>query len=799
MVFESIFPAIFRSPDPNVMIEDEYIRRPILIIPGFMSSGLEIVNSEIHPQWNQKRLWLNLASLGAERLGRITRQPWQRAHEGLSEFYQRHPALPSSHHHGSPTTKEQIRTASPAQGENIQTAEVAADTEEDIQDPEATAVASSLSAQQQQQQQQQIRSLWLQHMMLQPDLKTERPGMRVRPIPGLAGVDYLYPSFLTSMVTYVFGPLVRYLVEEGGYVADVNLQAAPWDWRLPPSALETRDHYFTNCLNQIEELYQTSGNQPVVILGHSLGSQVGHALLQFALPRKGQAWIDTFVYSYMPVSGTHLGVPKAIKQVVLVDHSCLDPFLTLEEEVLFGRHLGSTPWMFPNALPTHHPPIAFVKRQRLLHVNVSAPLNVSGLIPNRRRLDRPTEYQLQAVMGSPSSSSSKSLRVLTSAFVKVKEEDATIVDCSSQRFTFCFPEHVEALGVSKWQVQFYIREPGVVNTRKDQVVSHGMTALLWKPLSCLDWIIHILGTILEWVCCVLDVAIFPLHLLNQMTVDASSILAVAEAIPLPSPPSGTSTVAETSSNTTMTTTADLIHIHDSHASCFHRPTQRRQTSMSVTFQWESYDDALPPEQLCDSGRAMGGDTTSYQLIDIANVDTKTSTNTTTTQTATYQGLSGHDLMYKEGLDMQRYLRAMKDCYDNDLIFQTSKAPPVKRVHAVYGINIPTEVSAFYRQSDRCHSETEILPKYELDPSPGIELQVNNSKDVDGPKYQVDGYLLKEVPTSTQKTGDGTVPYWSLSSVQNWKDQVESITVHEMEQAEHRDILGSKAFQQHVLD
>jgi len=39
-------------------------RLPILIIPGFMSSGLQVEESRDRPEWKNKRIWLNLRSLG---------------------------------------------------------------------------------------------------------------------------------------------------------------------------------------------------------------------------------------------------------------------------------------------------------------------------------------------------------------------------------------------------------------------------------------------------------------------------------------------------------------------------------------------------------------------------------------------------------------------------------------------------------------------------------------------------------------------------------------------------------------
>ena len=51
-------------PDKNLETNGLRPHLPVLIIPGFMSSGLFVKKSELEPSWEEKRLWLNLVSLG---------------------------------------------------------------------------------------------------------------------------------------------------------------------------------------------------------------------------------------------------------------------------------------------------------------------------------------------------------------------------------------------------------------------------------------------------------------------------------------------------------------------------------------------------------------------------------------------------------------------------------------------------------------------------------------------------------------------------------------------------------------
>jgi hypothetical protein len=51
-------------------------------------------------------------------------------------------------------------------------------------------------------------------------------GVKVRPIEGIRGVDYLDSTAATKQVSYVFGPLIRNLADVG-YENSKNLIAAP--------------------------------------------------------------------------------------------------------------------------------------------------------------------------------------------------------------------------------------------------------------------------------------------------------------------------------------------------------------------------------------------------------------------------------------------------------------------------------------------------------------------------------------------------------------------------------------------
>ena len=77
----------------------------------------------------------------------------------------------------------------------------------------------------------------------------------------------------------------------------------PYDWRLPPFALQQRDSFFTVFKNTVEEMVGTTG-KPVIILAHSMGNKVTHYFLQYILYTlsDGMQWIFRHIHLYFAVS-----------------------------------------------------------------------------------------------------------------------------------------------------------------------------------------------------------------------------------------------------------------------------------------------------------------------------------------------------------------------------------------------------------------------------------------------------------------------------------------------------------------
>jgi len=180
----------------------------------------------------------------------------------------------------------------------------------------------------------------------------------------------------------------------------------------------------------------------------------------------------------------------------------------------------------------------------------------------------------------------------------------------------------------------------------------------------------------------------------------------------------------------------------------------------------------------------------------------------------YQPLSGHDALHNEGRWGHTYLKTIQKVYRSDPYgpnsISATDPPPVKRVHAIYGTNVPTDIGSFLCRVDECVSKRRQMPIFHLDKS-GITLKKpqaqesspDNVKETYHDYFEVKGPILTDVHTPTHPSGDGTVPYWSLNWVEKWKEpspnnRVENVTIKELPGAPHREILSDKRFFAEIL-
>ena len=208
--------------------------------------------------------------------------------------------------------------------------------------------------------------MFLHHLCPAEDGFSDPPGIRIRPVEGLGAIDYLSHSSLTKAPSYVFGHMIRNLIDVG--YDRKSLQAAPYDWRLPLPKLEERDGYFTHLKAQIEVMRKTN-NAPVVLVCHSMGNRVVQYFFSWVEssiddPDERERWFDTNIHAYVPLGAPFLGATKVVRGLLSGDALGLEMFLMLKESLYFGRSLGSIPCLFPMRHPDHPQPITFLRDLR---------------------------------------------------------------------------------------------------------------------------------------------------------------------------------------------------------------------------------------------------------------------------------------------------------------------------------------------------------------------------------------------------------------------------------------------------
>ena len=688
---------------------------PILIIPGFMSSGLEIKESKLRPSWEGKRIWLNLGSLG------------------LSAMY---------------FGKAQKKNDFPTTTDNTSDVSLNAEEKEQLQ----------------------YKSAWLEHMRLnRTDMRTETNGVKVRAIPGLLGVNYLTPGTFTNMVSYVFGPVIQALLK-AGYEEGKNLQAASYDWRLPPSELERRDSYFTRTIKQVEKLYATNHSTPVVIVGHSLGTKTAHYFLNFCLAKKGQSWIDKHIHTYIPVGAPHIGAPKALRSMISGDKMSLDAFLSDEEALTLGRSFGSGPWLLPQTLPAGVPSSAYVLPHGVLEISIDNTVDTEELTEKRRAHSRPSRFQLIVVLGSTA-------RKVKTPFHSTLNTKVVFDDKIS------FATLPTPLGPNEGALQFFLQEPGISAAkyeRSNRQFNPILCCLNWLLCCCIwTWAYYIIRGVL---CGVVQTLVLSADALTSVT-DHSTNLALSDVVVVPS------RVWKGQEAEIKVT----LHHKDDYGKydgvlCFMTKRPSRTATLVVKMKWIPFHKEKSSERICSPICQSEMEGRSPHIVRGDRV---------------FQEYPGYEIIEREGLTDA--LKMIKDVYDGDSKLDPRNkssydAPPVRKIHAIYGVNLPTEIGSIYKRKDTYFSGSNLKNLYKLDSK---AILAENHKHNHG--YVVKGGILMETKKTPQAvaggrkvSGDGTVPYWSLQHCKTWASAQREVTVVEIDKAEHREILADARFHEALL-
>ncbi|XP_011703394.1 PREDICTED: group XV phospholipase A2-like [Wasmannia auropunctata] len=171
---------------------------------------------------------------------------------------------------------------------------------------------------------------------------SDQPGVDIQ-IPGWGDpfvVEYIDPS-RASPGSY-FKDIGNMLVNELGYIRNLSLRGAPYDFRKGPSESE---EFFAKLKELVEETYVMNNNTPVTLLAHSMGGPMSLIMLQ----RQTQKWKDKYVNSLITLSAVWAGSIKAVKVFAIGDD--LGAYF-LRESVLRNEQITSPSlgWLLPSKL-----------------------------------------------------------------------------------------------------------------------------------------------------------------------------------------------------------------------------------------------------------------------------------------------------------------------------------------------------------------------------------------------------------------------------------------------------------------
>ncbi|KAF2876695.1 phospholipid:diacylglycerol acyltransferas-like protein [Massariosphaeria phaeospora] len=177
---------------------------------------------------------------------------------------------------------------------------------------------------------------WKKHIMLDKKTGMDPPGIKLRAAQGFDATDF----FITGY--WIWNKILENLATIG--YDPTNAFTAAYDWRMTYMNYEKRDQYFTRLKSHIEVAVRVS-NKKVVLLSHSMGSQVLYYFLHWVeaegYGNGGSSWVETYVDSWINISGCMLGALKSLPAVLsgeMKDTAQLNAFAVYGLEKFLSRH-----------------------------------------------------------------------------------------------------------------------------------------------------------------------------------------------------------------------------------------------------------------------------------------------------------------------------------------------------------------------------------------------------------------------------------------------------------------------------
>jgi pimeloyl-ACP methyl ester carboxylesterase len=159
----------------------------------------------------------------------------------------------------------------------------------------------------------------------------------------LGGIKYLDATKSTGYVTEWAGVLDT-LVNNANYVADVDIRAATYDWRLGPDALEAGG--WMDATEALLKSMSDAAGSPVVVVSFSMGGPVASLFLD----RLSLAFKSKYIAAYVSIAGAFGGSTWTPMCLISTGIQLYPGVTTINEDLLQGvmANWGGAAWMTPN-------------------------------------------------------------------------------------------------------------------------------------------------------------------------------------------------------------------------------------------------------------------------------------------------------------------------------------------------------------------------------------------------------------------------------------------------------------------
>ncbi|PRD28714.1 UNVERIFIED_CONTAM: Group XV phospholipase A2 [Trichonephila clavipes] len=193
---------------------------------------------------------------------------------------------------------------------------------------------------------------WVENMRLVYDNQTRKtsnmPGVAIR-VPGFGdtkSVEIIDPNIIGT--PHIVDSLV-----EAGYVRNVSVRGAPYDFRKAPNEMQD---YYKNLKNLIEETFEKNNKTKVTIVCHSMGCPI----ISYFLNTKDQPWKDKHIKCLIALGPALGGAVKALKTIAAGENLGYD--VDAKQLKLQQRSTVSLSFMLPSRhLWSPNEVIAFTK------------------------------------------------------------------------------------------------------------------------------------------------------------------------------------------------------------------------------------------------------------------------------------------------------------------------------------------------------------------------------------------------------------------------------------------------------